>query len=100
MVRRYVREGVAGVLAVALGWWMHGGRAVEAAPAMTGSAFQFSNLNESSSLAMYNAEDGMVYVYQGVMTGNSHLNCSYRFKLAKIGAPIDRENCPAGSPFR
>jgi len=42
----------------------------------------------------------MLYVYQGATTGNSHVICSFRIHIPRLGDAIDRENCAPGSLTR
>jgi hypothetical protein len=94
---KWLREGVLVIVAMAIGWWAHGGAAVHAASATNQTAgelsFQFvkSDLN---ALTIYDAGARVLYVYQGASaTGAATVNCSYMFHIAKAGAPIQRENC-------
>jgi len=100
MTRLQIREALVVVGAVALGWWAHGGRAVQAAPVSSVAAFQLTGINPATSLTVYSPEDRMLYVYQGATTGNSHVNCSFRIHIPRVGDAIDRENCAPGSLTR
>ncbi len=100
MTRSQVREAVVAMLAVALGWWAHGGRTVQAAPTSSAAAYQFTGINPATSLTIYSPEDRMLYVYQGATTGSSHVNCSFRIHIPRVGDAIDRENCAPGSLTR
>lgn len=84
-------------VAAAIGWWAHGSdRRVEAA-AEGNMVYQFDSLTPASSLTIYSPADHTLTVYQGATAGNTHVNCSYRFRISRVGAPIERENCAAGS---
>lgn len=100
MTRLQVREALVALTAVALGWWAHGDRTVHAAPASTAASYQFTGVGPATSLTIYSPEDHMLYVYQGATTGNSHVNCSFRIHIPRVGDAIDRENCPMGSLTR
>lgn len=94
-----LRDAVMLAVAAAIGWWAHGGnRRVQAAEAST--VYQFDTLTPGSSLTLYNTDERTLYVYQGATAGNSHLSCSFRYRIPRTGAPIDRENCAAGSLLR
>lgn len=100
MTALHLREGIIAGMAVALGWWAYGGRTVQAAPVSAATAYQFTGINPASSLTIYSPEDRMLYVYQGATTGNSHVTCSFRIHIPRVGEPIDRENCAPGSLTR
>lgn len=81
------------VTAFSLGWWMHSGARVQAQS--TGDVFfQLSGISVDDALTLYYPDKKAIYVYQGIMTGNSYLGCTYRFQLGKPGAPITRHICP------
>lgn len=65
-----------------------------------GNRVPFTGINPASSLTIYSPEDRMLYVYQGATTGNSHVTCSFRIHIPRVGEPIDRENCAPGSLTR
>ena len=83
--------------AAAIGWWAHGGSTRVEAAAEANMVYQFDSLTPASSLTIYSPTDHVLTVYQGATTGNSHVNCSFRFRIVRGGAPIERENCAAGS---
>lgn len=56
--------------------------------------FQFHGVDAQSGLLVYYGSQKTLYVYQGVMTGNSALQCSYRLKMGDPGGVIRRESCP------
>ncbi len=79
--------------AFTLGWWMHSGVRVQAQS--TGDVlFQIKGINIDDALTLYYPDKKAIYVYQGILTGNSYLGCTYRFQLGKPGAPITRHICP------
>lgn len=55
--------------------------------------FQLRSVESESGLLVYHASQRTIYVYQGVMTGNSALQCSYKFKLGEPGGVIRRQQC-------
>ena len=40
------------------------------------------------------APQSTVYVYQGATTGNSNVQCSYKFQMTRPGEVIHRVSCP------
>ncbi len=86
---------VATVLAIAcflLGQWS-GGKTVRAAAADENPLFEVRGIDSSNALLLYYASQRTIYVYQDVMTGNSALQCSYKFKLGDVGGVIRRQQC-------
>ena len=83
------------VVAMAIGWWAHGGVAVHASSAAVGElSFQLVKSDLNNALTVYDASQHVLYVYQGASaTGAATVNCSYMFHIGKGGAPIQRENC-------
>lgn len=81
--------------AIAIGWWAHGGIAVDAGSAPVGElSFQFVKSDLNNALTVYDSSQHVLYVYQGASaTGAATVNCSYMFHINKAGAPIQRENC-------
>lgn len=90
-----VRNGLALLGVLALGFWLGSGRAVKAASYGYGGdlQFQLTGVNEHSSLLLYDPGSKTVYVYQGATTGNSDLPCSFMFQLDRPGRPVRRVNC-------
>jgi hypothetical protein len=89
---------LAGVLA--LGYWLGAGGTAKASSYNADAAdvqFQLVGINEHSSLLVYQPESKTVYVYQGATTGNSYLQCTYKFQLGKPGGAIQRLPCPVPS---
>ena len=95
-----LRDAVMLAAAAAIGWWAHGGKRRVEAASEANMVYQFDSLTPGSSLTLYNAEERTLYVYHGATAGNSHLSCSFRYRIPRAGAPIDRENCAAGSLLR
>jgi hypothetical protein len=81
----------------ALGWALHG-RTVHAAD--DSIQFQWQEVRPGSSLLVYHPSEKTIYVYQGATTGNSALQCSFRYHLTDAGGVIRRENCPMPSLLR
>jgi hypothetical protein len=99
-VSGWVRNGLALVGVLALGYWLGAGRAVMASSYGQSDAdvqFQMTGVNETSSLLVYQPATKTVYVYRGAMVGNSALQCSYKFQLDKPGGVIQRLSCPVPS---
>jgi hypothetical protein len=85
---------ILGVLA--LGYWFGNTRAVSASSTGSngfGVQFQLTGINESSSLLVYQPETKTVYVYRGATTGNSALQCSYKYQMDRPGGVIQRTPC-------
>jgi hypothetical protein len=59
--------------------------------------FQLTGVNETSSLLVYQPSNKTVYVYRGATTGNSMVQCSFKYLLGAPGAAIQRVSCPVGS---
>ncbi len=96
----WVRDGVLMAAAMAVGWWAHGGRQVEAASAGAsnpGLSYQFNSVGSERGLSILNKDSQTIYVYNSAFTGNQHMNCSYKFHIQKFGEVIQRENCAVGS---
>lgn len=93
----WVRNGLALVGVLALGYWLGALGTVKASSsaASWGDAqFQLANVNEHNSLLVYQPATKTVYVYQGANMGNSNLQCSYKFQLGTPGGAIQRLSCP------
>ncbi len=91
--RPYLREALIALAALSTGWWAHSTRPVQAAGPATLS-YQFSGAGPATVLSLYNPGDSTIYVYQGITTGYSKVQCSYRLHLGYLGTAIERENCP------
>ncbi len=92
----WVRNGLAVVGVLALGFWLGSGRTAKASSYDSGAGdveFQLTGINQTSSLLVYRPGTKTVYVYQGATTGNSALQCSYMFQLTRPGAVIHRVPC-------
>jgi len=94
----WMRNGLAVVGLVALGFWLGAGRTVRASDFGGGGLeFQLTDVKPSSALLVYQPAHSTVYVYQGATTGNAELHCSFMFELDRHSGTIHRENCAMGS---
>ncbi|HEX4032238.1 MAG TPA: hypothetical protein VHX20_17875 [Terracidiphilus sp.] len=92
----WMRNGLALAAVLALGLWLGASRTVKASSYQAGGdgvQFQLAGVNQTSSLLVYQPTAGTVYVYQGATTGNSALQCSYKFQLNRPGEVIRRVPC-------
>ena len=87
----WLRELVLLLAALAIGWWAHGGRNVQAA---SPGDFQFQM--QGSDLLIYSASSHTVSVYKDADRGNSALACSYEFLIGGSRAPVERKSCDMG----
>jgi len=82
---------------LALGFWLGAGRDVKASSNETGGMgvqFQLDGVRPESALLVYQPETKTVYVYQGATTGNSNVQCAFKFQLTRPGEVIRRVPCP------
>jgi hypothetical protein len=96
----WVRNGLALVGALALGAWLGTSSTVKASSSSSNSGdveFQLGSVSEKSSLLVYQPATKTVYVYQGATTGNSNLQCSFKYQLGTPGGAIQRTSCPVQS---
>lgn len=91
----WLRNGLAVVGVLMLGYWLGSARGVKAAP--DDLAFQLTDVGERSALLVYQPSTRTIFVYQGATTGNSHLQCSYKYSVGGPGAGIERQQCGVGS---
>lgn len=90
----WTRNGLALVGVLALGFWLGSARTVKAASYDAGDMqFQLAGVTDHSSLLLYDPGAKTVYVYQGATTGNSDLQCSFKFLLDRPGGLVRRINC-------
>ena len=80
---------------VVVGWSLHAPPAVHAADA-SGVEFQLQGTGPSTQLGIYFPADKDLYVYPGVASGSSSVNCAFKLHIARAGAPIERTNCAVG----
>jgi hypothetical protein len=94
-----LRNGLAVVGLVSIGFWAGNGGIVKAASSASGSdvEFQLTGVNETSSLLVYQPSTKTVYVYRGATVGGSTLQCSFKYLMGAPGDAIQRVNCPVGS---
>jgi len=94
----WLRNVLAAVGLLAVGYWLGSGRTVAAA-GYQGSEmeFQLGGVSENSSLLVYQPGTKTVYVYRGATVGNSTVQCSFKYVLGAPGGAIQRVNCPIGS---
>ena len=90
----WVRNGLALIGVLALGCWLGANGTVKASSSAGDVQFQLGTVSEHSSLLIYHPESKTVYVYQGATTGNSNLQCSFKYQLGVPGAAIQRVPCP------
>jgi hypothetical protein len=90
-ILRVLRDALALAGVFAMGWAFHG-HTVHAAGEDV--LFQMQEVRPGSSLLVYHPSDRTIYVYQGATTGNSNLQCSFRYHMTDVGGVIRRENCP------
>lgn len=95
-VWKWARNGLALGAVLAFGFWLGAGRAVNASSSDAGMGvqFQMDGINPASALLVYQPETRTIYVYQGATTGNSNVQCSYKFQMTRPGEVIRREQCP------
>ncbi len=92
-----LRNGLALVGVLAVGYWLGSGRTVKAATTPSDIAFQMTGVSQTSALLVYQPSSKTVYVYNGATTGSSNLQCAYEFVLGAPGGAIERKNCPVPS---
>jgi hypothetical protein len=95
-VRGWTRNVLALLGVLALGFWLGAGRTVNASSGESSAGdveFQLTSVSPSSSLLVYQPGTKTVYVYQGATTGNSALQCSFKFQLDRPGDVIRRVSC-------
>ena len=83
------------ILAIAfflLGQWS-GTKPVRAAAADENPLFEVRGIDSHNALLLYYPSQRAIYVYQDVMTGNSALQCSYKFRLGEVGGVVRRQQC-------
>jgi hypothetical protein len=94
----WVRNGLAIVGLVALGFWVGSSAHVKAASSSGyGVAFQMNGVSDNSALMAYHPESRSLYVYRGATVGNSVVPCALKFEIGEPGAALRRTNCPVGS---
>lgn len=91
----WLRNGLALVGVLAIGFWLGSGRTVNAAIGGSGQGvqFQLTGVEPGSSLLVYDPGTRAVYVYKGAAMGNSALQCTYMFQMTNPGNEIHRVPC-------
>lgn len=90
-----LRDGLALVGVLAVGFWLGRARTVNASSDESGQGvqFQLTGVEPGSSLLVYHPGTKTVYVYQGAMVGNAALQCTYMFQMDRPGEVIRRVPC-------
>lgn len=99
-----IRDVLVLTAAAAFGWWAHG---LHTSPVLAqrsgagedGLSFQIGGLREDTALTVWSPANRNLYIYAGALAGNSNVNCTYSLHIERMGAPIQRQNCPIGSVF-
>jgi hypothetical protein len=97
---RWLKDVLPMLAVVALAYWLGTARPAKStvyAANQTDLQFQLSTVSQSSSLLVYQPDTQTIYVYQGATTGNSLVQCSFKFQLNKPGGAIQRVPCPVPS---
>ncbi|MGA3081310.1 MAG: hypothetical protein ABSD44_08005 [Terracidiphilus sp.] len=95
-VSLWVRSGLAVGCVLALGYCLGAKGTVKASSNSANEsnvAFQLTGVNETSSLLIYQPGTRTIYVYRGATTGNSYVQCSFKFQLSLPGDTIQRVPC-------
>ena len=93
----WARNSLAVIGLLALGFWLGSGRAVKASSSDSGGMgvqFQLTDVNQASSLLVYEPNTRTVYLYQGATVGNANVQCTYKFQMTRPGEVIRRVPCP------
>jgi len=99
-VARWLRNGLAAVGVLTLFYCLgvtRPARSTVYAANQVDPQFQLATVSQSSSLLVYQPDTKTIYVYQGATTGNSAVQCSFKFQLGKPGGVIERVPCPVPS---
>jgi len=97
-----MKNGLALLAMLALGFWLGSGHAVRASGDDSGQGVQFQltgGIEPTSSLLVYVPDRKTVYLYQGAMQGNSALQCNYMFQMDRPGDVIRRVPCSMQKMF-
>ena len=98
-VGEWVRNVLAVVGLLAVGYWLGSSRPVAASSNGSGVEFQLTGVDQNSSLLIYHPESKTVYVYRGATLGSDTVNCSFKYLLGEPGGAVKRVNCAVGSAF-
>jgi hypothetical protein len=93
--KQWLRDALAFVGVLAIGYWLGNSRPVHASSSDVG--FQLTGVSENNALLVYEPSAKTVYVYRAATVGNSTVQCSFKFVLSSPGGAIQRLNCPVGS---
>ena len=82
-----------------LGHWS-AGKSVRAASSDENPLFEVRGIDSHNALLLYYPSQRTIYVYQDVMTGNSALQCSYKFRLAtwEASSGVSSATCKGSFP--
>ena len=94
---QWTRNLLAIVGLLAIGFCLGSSRPAKASSDSNNIEFQLTGVNETSSLLIYQPASKTVYVYRAATTGNSNLQCSFKYVLGTPGGVIQRLPCPMGS---
>ena len=94
----YLRNGLAILGLLALGYALGSSRSVRAASSSgEGVSFQMDGVSDNSALLVYHPESKSLYVYRGATVGSSVVQCAFKFQIGEPGTALRRTNCPIGS---
>lgn len=79
-----------------VGWLAHTPSTVRAAADPAPMEFQLQGTGPATQLGIYFGQERDLYVYEGVASGSSSVNCAFRLHIGKAGGPIERTNCGVG----
>jgi hypothetical protein len=97
---RWLKDGLPLLTILALAYWLgvtRPSRSTVYAANQLDPQFQLTTVNQTSSLLVYQPDTKTIYVYQGATTGNSAVQCSFKFQLDRPGGVIQRVPCPVAS---
>ena len=98
----WMKNGLALLGILALGFWLGSGRAVRASDYDSGHGVQFQltgGVQPTSALLVYDPDKKTVFLYQGAMQGNAALQCNYMFQMDRPGEVIRRVPCSMQKMF-
>jgi hypothetical protein len=98
----WMKNGLALLGILALGFWLGSGRAVRASDYDSGHGVQFQltgGVQPTSALLVYDPGKKTVFLYQGAMQGNAALQCNYMFQMDRPGEVIRRVPCSMQKMF-
>lgn len=98
----WIKNGLALIGMLAIGFWLGSGHAVRASSYDSGQGVQFqltSGVEPTSALLVYDPGKKTVFLYQGAMQGNAALQCNYMFEMDHPGEVIRRVPCSMQKMF-